>query len=414
MCAKGALTPLFSLLVATAVLPCDRPAILISLFQVIRALGLTLDLHLPPVYSIILDWLNIDELRMGSFIPLECIFQDVDAFHVTLFASTALPLAFVLLLTALHFAFARKKLERSAELCVTIGFWFIFLVYTSITSTIFQAFVCYNVADGTRMLRADLTIDCNTAAHFRAMIYAVVMILVYPVGVFSLYAAILFKNRRNLIRGGHHYRLQQVLIETHTRGRAPSPELQHATRVMSRSELTPFACAQASATAQALMEMRRSLQCSSEEPTSTTASSGASISPQLASHQEILNSLSGPIVKKLVQPYKLSCWYFELVELARKVAAKPDAHLVHLSPSLLPTPQILPKWQVAIVGLPSFFSPGSSEQLIITALITFLAVVIFTQINPYHTRSVSIVKQQCLRVLPCWWTPLLTRNFLRV
>ena len=91
-----------------------------------------------------------------------------------------------------------------------IGFWLIFLVYTSITAIIFETFVCYDVDDGTRMLRADLTIDCDSDAHFRAYVYAGVMILVYPIGVFCLYAAILFKNRRALYRGGHHHRLQQV------------------------------------------------------------------------------------------------------------------------------------------------------------------------------------------------------------
>ena len=53
-------------------------------------------------------------------------------------------------------------------------------------------------------------------------------------------------------------------------------------------------------------------------------------------------------------------------------------------------------WQVAIVGLPSFFSPGSNEQLIITLLITVFSLCIFVQINPYHTHSVSGLHSLCM------------------
>ena len=159
----------------------------------------------------LLSWLSLADLRMGSLVPLECIFKDVDAFHVTLISNTIAPFVIVLLLATLHVAFARAGREQCSGLCVHIGFWFIFLVYTSVTSIIFQTFVCYNVADGTRMLRADLTIDCNSNAHLRASVYAVIMIFVYPVGVFCLYAAILFKNRHILRRGADHHQLQQVV-----------------------------------------------------------------------------------------------------------------------------------------------------------------------------------------------------------
>lgn len=196
-------------------LPCHRLAILISLFQVIRALGLTLDLRLPSVYVDILSWLSaLADLRMGSFVPLECIFEDVDAFHVTLFSHTVTPLVMLLLLAALHFAFSRAGFVRGAGMCIRIGFWLVFLVYTSVTATIFETFVCYSVADGTRMLRADLTIDCKSDAHLRATVYAIVMVFVYPIGVFCLYATILFKNRGKLRRGWHHHQLRQVLIDT--------------------------------------------------------------------------------------------------------------------------------------------------------------------------------------------------------
>ena len=64
------------------------------------------------------------------------------------------------------------------------------------------------------------------------------------------------------------------------------------------------------------------------------------------------------------------------------------------------------------MGLPSFFSPGSSEQLIITALITFLSFGIFMQVNPYHTHSVSCTPLSVLHCSHCWSAPLLTHGSL--
>ena len=123
------------------------------------------------------------------------------------------------------------------------------------------------------------------------------------------------------------------------------------------------------------------------------------ISPKVDSREEVLEGLPGPIVKLLVEPYKLSYWYFELLELARKAATPPRPNFVYtlrkesISRSRLAIPlrkAAFPyQCQVAIVGLPSFFSAGSDGQLIITLLLTFLSFGLFVQLDPYHTRSVS-------------------------
>lgn len=76
-----------------------------------------------------------------------------------------------------------------------------FLVYSSVSSTVFRMFACESLDDGYTYLRADYTILCDSSKHEALQIYAVFMIAVYPVGIPLLYAFIVFRNR-DLLRDG--------------------------------------------------------------------------------------------------------------------------------------------------------------------------------------------------------------------
>ena len=68
-----------------------------------------------------------------------------------------------------------------------------FLIYSSVSSTVFQTFACETLDDGAEYLRADYSIQCTDARHKAFVVYAGIMIFVYPVGVPLLYATLLFK-----------------------------------------------------------------------------------------------------------------------------------------------------------------------------------------------------------------------------
>ncbi|CAN0281283.1 unnamed protein product [Pylaiella littoralis] len=70
-----------------------------------------------------------------------------------------------------------------------------FLVYSSVSSTVFRMFACETLDDGNEYLRADYTIECDSAKHEAFKIYAAFMIVVYPVGIPALYAALLWSER---------------------------------------------------------------------------------------------------------------------------------------------------------------------------------------------------------------------------
>ncbi|CAM9902456.1 unnamed protein product [Phaeothamnion confervicola] len=69
-----------------------------------------------------------------------------------------------------------------------------FLIYSSVSTVIFQTFKCVNTGDG-EYLRADLTLECYTAEHRCYMGFAGVMIFIYPVGIPLSFLWLLVRHR---------------------------------------------------------------------------------------------------------------------------------------------------------------------------------------------------------------------------
>lgn len=75
-----------------------------------------------------------------------------------------------------------------------------FLTYPIITNVAFDAFSCFIFEDGRGWLIADVNIQCYTPEHRRATGLAVWAILLYPVGLFLLNAALLYSGRHAIRR----------------------------------------------------------------------------------------------------------------------------------------------------------------------------------------------------------------------
>ncbi|CAM9287051.1 unnamed protein product [Laminaria digitata] len=70
-----------------------------------------------------------------------------------------------------------------------------FLVYSSVSSILFQMFAGDDLEDGKKYLRADYRVECDSSKHSVFQIYAGFMILLYTVGIPTLYTSLLFGNR---------------------------------------------------------------------------------------------------------------------------------------------------------------------------------------------------------------------------
>ena len=70
-----------------------------------------------------------------------------------------------------------------------------FLVYSSVSSIIFQTFAYDGLDDGNIYLRADYRIQFDSPKHEAFQIYAGFMMVLYAFGIPALYAILLFKDR---------------------------------------------------------------------------------------------------------------------------------------------------------------------------------------------------------------------------
>ena len=155
--------------------------------------------------------------ELFKFVPIECIVKVKTDYFLDLLFSTLLPIAFSLcLLAAALAAKARAKSRRGASAKETTNFLFsIFLLVTFLTlpscsKKIFATFKCneyvaaYEGEQETieRYLALDLSVSCgypSATTYYQIMsLYAGLMVLIYPLGIPALYSVLLFRARGEL------------------------------------------------------------------------------------------------------------------------------------------------------------------------------------------------------------------------
>ena len=157
----------------------------------------------PNVYHKFLNSVNFFNFDLSWVVSIGC-FGEVD-FHDRLLWTTITPLVIMGLLEVTYViavhkhrgspeTFSQKILQKHVSLALLVTF----LVYSSVSSVVFQMFACDKLDNGKIYLRADYTIECDSDKHRALQIYAGLMILLYPVGIPALYAGLLFSNRRVL------------------------------------------------------------------------------------------------------------------------------------------------------------------------------------------------------------------------
>lgn len=189
-----------------------RAKIYMSLIQVLSSIGTVFEIAFPPVFSGLMKWVGVLQLDIFSALPLDCVMTS--SFHATLLLRTLVPLGVMLGLAAWGGWCLRagntstpKGASRVwlGNVLFNLVFLILFFIYPSTSTKIFATFQCKDIGDGTRYLRADLAIDCDSPAHVGMLAYAIVMVLVYPLGAPALYAYLLFK-----LYGDQLWRLRDI------------------------------------------------------------------------------------------------------------------------------------------------------------------------------------------------------------
>ncbi|GMH73473.1 hypothetical protein TrST_g4716 [Triparma strigata] len=182
-----------------------KAKILVSFYQIVTSFESVLEIRFPPVYEKFMRWVsstaNLDALQL---VRADCI---VDTnFYTSLLAQTLLPIAISSLIFAvfviMKFTRGRNSRDRRARYRDFASSSFLtltYLVFASVSKTIFDTFNCQQFGDDpTFYLARDQEIDCNSDTHKLYQLYATAMIFVYPIGVPVCYLFVLARNRQQI------------------------------------------------------------------------------------------------------------------------------------------------------------------------------------------------------------------------
>ncbi|CAM9337471.1 unnamed protein product, partial [Laminaria digitata] len=156
----------------------------------------------PEGYESFLSSMSLVNFDFTAILSSSCLFAP--DFFDRLVLSTVAPLV-MLLACAVTYNIAKTRNRNSntagpivKHKHLSIVLFMVFFVYSSVSFTIFQTFVCDSLDHDKAYLRADYSIACFTKRHKAYQIYACLMVFVYPVGIPAFFAFWLVSHRRQL------------------------------------------------------------------------------------------------------------------------------------------------------------------------------------------------------------------------
>jgi hypothetical protein len=182
-----------------------------------------------------LRWFDLLNFNIGWSLSLGCVLQT--NFYDRLLLITLAPVALAMILvftytlashrakvTAVTVPSSRRTLEherterlnRILSRHQTAFLVMTFLVYSTVSTTVFQTFACDSIeGTGSSYLRADYSTQCGTHEHMLYRLYAAFMILVYPIGIPAVYAYLLW-SRRELMKDAATAQQSSSLLASQT------------------------------------------------------------------------------------------------------------------------------------------------------------------------------------------------------
>lgn len=161
----------------------------------------------PDSYERFLAVVSVSNLDLAGLLSAGCLIST--DFYDRLLMSTLGPIAVLAVLACTYQVATRRNrgvsgasrpssraaiLNKHTSVMLLVAF----LVYGSVSATVFGVFSCEDLEDGGSYLRADYSVRCDTDRHRLFQGYAGFMIFIYPVGIPTLFAVLLFSHRRAL------------------------------------------------------------------------------------------------------------------------------------------------------------------------------------------------------------------------
>lgn len=309
-------------------------------------------------------------------------------------------------------------------------FYLTYFILPMVTTTIFQAFLCVNVdpsgetpEEPSWYLAADMSISCETSYYYSWRAYAIIMVLVYPVGIPALYFWLLYqrryeiKHREDALQDEHQ---PSDPSASTTESSSPKPTTPTEVNPMHSGEVTTASVATASSqiasppsspSSQSSPTRKASLNRSSGDERRSSGSAGNNNRSNSSSNT---NGADGEPPKKKKKPkrpqqsgggshvgglspeaerlsflwlaYAPRYWYWEIVETTRRLL---------------------------LTAALSVISPGSSAQNVLSILLALLYVKLYGYFNPYADASDDVLAEiGQFQVFFTFFTALVVQNKL--
>ena len=196
-----------------------RFRILLATYQIILRSPSSFAVILPPLFQSFVGYLSFINLDLGSSIPTHCSsspLNDLDKMIIT----TLIPLIGILVLLFVyclqiihHFRNISENLEMKKVFAMRLlikylkyVFLPLYITLPPISVTILKTFTCTNLdvnnedpLNETHLLLAeDFTVDCNSSEYMFRYYWAVIMTVIYPIGIPAVFLCMLYKYRHKI------------------------------------------------------------------------------------------------------------------------------------------------------------------------------------------------------------------------
>jgi hypothetical protein len=318
----------------------------ISTYQILSSVPSTFATAMPDAYNQMMEVLGVSNLNFAGLFPFSCsVSYD---FMDQLFFATIVPIIFscLLFLSCLiqyrgvarswtQYTSKSVSREKVVDKYLTYFLYFTYLVFPSVSTTIFQTFLCTDIdpshsytSSGDFYLTSDMTISCSSSYYYNWRLYAILMIFVYPVGIPVLYASLLWSVRKEISSRPSAHLRRKLLREaalassthaTHLDNSYDSPSSPKSDRNHLREELH-------------LLEEK----------------------------DDHVYSAAAKRLSFLWEAYEPQYWYWELIETTRRLI---------------------------LTAVISLITPGTSSQSVLSILLALLYIKLYNYCIPYEEDS---------------------------
>ena len=347
--------------------------IIISTYQIVIAASTIFAINMPSAFSSIANSLKIFNFNFSSIFPIGCaadfnfMFELLWTTLCPIFATFALFICFsceyLYLRRWIQANPNRQKGEKSRQFEATknkylnIFFYLTYLILPSVTTTIFQLFVCQNIDPNNEddsqydlYLKADMTISCQSDYYKSWLVYGIAMIFVYPIGIPAMYLVLLYRSRDEIMSRSTSSApkastppKQSVPIEPNETSAGDKDD--RTNNPMLKDDLSAEEESKKESGPSAAMANPAALTVAG---VTTTIVATTAAAPTMSAH--------ATRIQFLWRAYEPRYWYWEVLETGRRII---------------------------LTAVLSVVSPGSSEQNLLAIILSLMFIKLYSYFRPY-------------------------------